>query len=156
MTPDEDIFALLPDEHRRLDNLFLQHQEAVLVGDWEGAASKLAEFQALLRRHIKVEEGALLPIYGERVGEVPGGSATVFLLEHRRIEQLLRQVEERLRELARSPTRRGTIAHLDFEKMFKDYLEHHDLRERNLLYPKCRQVFSAPEQAAARDFWERA
>jgi hemerythrin-like domain-containing protein len=149
-----DLFSLLADDHRRLDGAFLQHQEAVLVGDWEGAAAKLAEYRALLRHHMKVEEEAVLPLYGERAGEVTGGGADVFLLEHRRIEQLLGQVEHRLQETARGPTRRGTIALLDFERMFKDFVEHHSLREHNILYPKSKLLLTPGEQEAALKVWE--
>lgn len=155
MAGDLDIFDALPDEHRLLDRLFAQHQEAVLVRDWEGAGAKLAEFRSLLLSHFKVENEAVLPVYGERVGKLPGGSAEVFLLEHRRAERLLAEVENRFQRLSRSPTRRGTIALLDFEKLFKDYLSHHNLRERNLLYPKCREAFTPAERDAVRRAWAR-
>jgi len=150
-----DVFVLLGDEHRRLDGIFLSHQESVLMGDWEGAAATLAEYKALLAHHMKVEDEEVLPVYNVRVGEVPGGSAEVFRLEHRRIEKLLGEVERRLQETSQKPTRRGTISFLDFEKMFKDYIEHHDLRERNILYPKCQESFSAAERESVRRSWEQ-
>jgi hemerythrin-like domain-containing protein len=134
--------------HAELDELFYQHQEALLALDIRLALERLQAFQRALCRHMADEEELLLPLYGERAGPIPGGAATLFLAEHRKMLQLLTGFREQLAVLEGAPPdlKRQVLHLLDQESMFKHLVEHHDLREQNILYPTLDQVTSEAER----------
>ena len=87
---------------------------------------------------MKDEEESLLPIYGARISEVPGGAVELFIAEHKKIRGFLAEFRQSLGELR---TQKGlalkhrTIELLDREGMYHGLLQHHHARERNALYP---------------------
>lgn len=130
-----DSFLVLLDEHAQLDELFLQHQKALLDGDLACAARLLDEYESELRAHVALDDEALLPIY-ERAAPPPGGAPGLFRAEHRKILELLAQLRQATDLLAAEGADwRAIIALLDEEARFKGVMLHHDLRERNILYP---------------------
>lgn len=143
-------FLALLDLHRGLKELFLRHQEALLASDLEQARRLLLEFEATLYHHIQVEEEILLPVYAERAGRVPGGPPELFLGEHRNLKTFVAEFKERLGEMRPGAPglRRQTITLFDREAVFKQVVEHHDLREQNLLYPHLDRVTTPEERAA--------
>ncbi|MBI2895085.1 MAG: hemerythrin domain-containing protein [Deltaproteobacteria bacterium] len=147
-TTEPPTFLKLVGVHERLSELFLLHQEALLAGDLALAKARLAEYELDLSAHMRAEEEILMPIY-ERAGEVPRGPAELFTGEHRKMLRFLRRFRDRLAELARSgrpPATREVIALLDEEAPFKGLVEHHDLRERLILYPTLDRVTSEEER----------
>ena len=147
-SPEPTSFLALLEVHERLDETFLAHQEALLERDIVLAAEHLHGFGQALRSHIRVEEQILLPVY-RRAEPVRGGAAELFLAEHKklcafldRFEQIMRQMEDRPPDLKRR------ILHLlDLETSFKNLMEHHDLRERNILYPTLDRIIEGEERA---------
>jgi hemerythrin-like domain-containing protein len=94
------------------------------------------------------EETFILPLYRERVGRILGGDPEFFTLEHRNILRNLVTAKESLRRLAADPRAGRRQAHefLDQEGMLLHLLEHHDLREKNVLYPRLNDVVSEQER----------
>lgn len=133
--------------HEHLDELFLLHQEALLQLDLDLAAVRLQAFERELRTHIRVEEDLLLPVY-QRAGRVPGGPPEFFTGEHQRLLALLARAAATLEQLKLSciDLHRGIIRLFDAEAVFKSLMEHHDQRERNILYPKLDQVTEEAER----------
>lgn len=113
------------------------------------ALERLQEFERELLSHMRQEEELLLPIY-QRAGRIAGGPVEFFTGEHKKMLLFLDRFKETLRQLEDQPpdlTRR--IIHLfDEEALFKHLVEHHDQRERNILYPTLDRVTSEHERHA--------
>lgn len=144
-------FLALDRVHAELDELFLQHQEALFAGELAGAGELLDRFVARLRVHMRHEEDWLLPLYEERrerVAAERAAAADVYRLEHARMLALLAELRAALRGLEASgaPAARDVIALLDRESTFKHLVEHHDTREHNALYPALDRLASAEER----------
>jgi iron-sulfur cluster repair protein YtfE (RIC family) len=162
--PAARTFLSLMKVHEELNELFYLHQEALLTFDILGAFKRLTEFEGELRKHMSFEEEALLPIY-ERAGRIPGGLVVFFTGEHRRMLEFLERFRATLERLVsrysateqRSDTegsascddaslKREIIQLFDQEALFKHLVEHHDLREQNILYPTLDRVTDDAEK----------
>ncbi|HEU4388424.1 MAG TPA: hemerythrin domain-containing protein, partial [Blastocatellia bacterium] len=140
-------FLSLLNVHDHLTELFLSHQEALLVDDIELAVARLREYEAELSVHIRVEEEILLPVY-QRAGTIPGGQPVFFSGEHKKMREFLSRFFKVLERPAPdvATRRRQIIALLDQQAMFKNLVEHHDQRERNILYPALDRVTTEAER----------
>ena len=135
--------------HQDLDELFLRHQEALLDRDVPMADSLLGRFQTGIKAHIRLEEDHLLPLFA-RAGVIRGAQPELFQGEHRKILLFLQDFRDALAEKAGDPSHltRRILALFDREAMFKHLMEHHDLREKNVLYPTLDQVTTLAERRA--------
>ena len=142
------VTALL-ETHARMERYLVLHQEALLDMDLPMARQFLQEHAALTRRHIGEEEQVLFPVYGARVGELPGGSLEQFRAEHGLIQRTLDELLEKAADLRldQRDIRRRVIALFDREAMYKHLLDHHDRRERATLYPALDRVTEPGERA---------
>ncbi len=133
--------------HRELDELFFEHQRALIRGRFETALQILETYERNLAHHILDEEELLLPIYGKRVDIPVGASVEIFLNEHRKIREFLPLFKAEFSKLkAARDKERATIFLLDSQVIFKKLLVHHDTRERRFLYPLLDQVTSLTER----------
>lgn len=144
---DQSSFGEILAVHRRLDDLFASHQEALLLREIERAGELLDAFERALVSHMRFEEEALFPVY-ERAGPIPGGGVGLYLAEHAKLLRFLGRIEEGLRTLAPGEpgAPRRIVAVLDYEARFKNLMAHHDLRERNILYPTLDRVATDRER----------
>lgn len=123
-----------------------------------GAKAHLERFAGLLLPHLEMEEELLLPIFAARGAAITGASPAVFTAEHAKIKRDIEELKKRTAELescdagACRDTLRAVLSVLDREYLFKDYLKHHDLRERNALYPELDRIVGDDERA---DLWAR-
>lgn len=124
-------------DHDELDRLFLCHQEALLSKNLVEAAKWLDRFSHLLAVHLAREEDCLLPAFEALALKIPGGGPELFRAEHRKLAKLLDELRKRVEQLAGGPDldARSVIELLDSEFTFKHLLQHHDSRERKVLYP---------------------
>ena len=138
------------DVHRDLSERLAVHRDHVVGLEWDRALEALESFERELRRHMDAEERHILPLYEKRVGAVTGGDPQFFYLEHKNILRNLETAKDELRKLAADPKAGRRQAHefLDHEGMLLHLLEHHDLREKNVLYPKLDEVLSPDERRA--------
>jgi iron-sulfur cluster repair protein YtfE (RIC family) len=145
----EPSFLVLCRVHERVNELFLQHQEALVESDIARARHRLALYERELLAHMEPEEELLLPVYA-RAGAIPGGPLELFLGEHRKMREFLERFHATLLELEAHPPdlRRRILQLLDEQAMFKHLVEHHDLRERNILYPALDRVTTDEERRA--------
>jgi hemerythrin-like domain-containing protein len=144
-------FLTLLEVHRELDEIFFRHQEALLLCDIDRAIDELKIHERKLLIHMQDEEELLLPIYVARADKIPGGSLELFTAEHKKMKKFLAEFSETLppmRAKAPSALRRSIIALLDRQFMYKHLSEHHDLRERNVLYPWLDRITSEDERRA--------
>jgi len=138
------------DVHAELHELFAVHRDHVVGLEFREALQALERFERELRSHMEIEERHILPLYAARVGHVLGGDPQFFTLEHRNILRNLEAAKTELRRLIGLPGAGRRQAHefLDQEGILHHLLEHHDLRERNILYPKLDEALSGEEREA--------
>jgi hemerythrin-like domain-containing protein len=136
------------DVHAGLDEQFAVHRDFVVGLEFARALSELEKFEQDLRVHMDAEETWILPVYRERAGKVLGGDPEFFTLEHKNILRNLQTAKDSLRKLAADPGAGRRQAHefLDEESMLLHLLQHHDLREKNTLYPRLDEVLSEAER----------
>jgi hypothetical protein len=140
--------------HEDLDRALAAHQEALVGLDLGRAAEALAEYDRLLRAHIREEEKYVLPLYESLV---PGAcDIDIYKGEHRRFEAFLDELRGRVAALAGvDRPRAAAVAIFDREAVLKQVLQHHDLRERNALYPALDRHTTPEERAAVFAAMER-
>jgi hypothetical protein len=134
---------LLP--HAQLDALLEKHRIALMQLDLPVAQRALDEFAGALREHIAREERWVLPRYAQ-LEAPPGGALDLFTGEHKKLLEFVRRFERAVRTLAaEGPAHRKVLPLLDQQATFVNLLQHHDARERNLLYPTLERSL-APEE----------
>lgn len=138
-------FLSLLEVHAQLDDLFLLHQEALLRLDIEKAGQLLERYELALHAHMRDEDEYLLPRYAAG-GAAPRASAELFEAEHDRIKHFVSKFRVRVQQLAADPTPRGVIALITDQALFKGLMEHHDIREKELLYPTLDRLIATDEE----------
>lgn len=140
-------FSDLLELHGQLDELFLEHQRALMRGELDRAESILMEYEAELLAHIRDEEELMLPIYRERVNAPVGGGSEIFLGEHEKLRQLLRLFKAEIETIRKmEDVERGILFLIDSQHLFKRLLVHHDTREKKMLYPLLDQATTEAER----------
>ncbi len=135
--------------HQELDELFLEHQRALLRLDLDGAAVLLEQYEAELLAHIQDEETLMIPLYQQRAAAPIGAAAEIFLGEHEKLRQFLvlfRQEVSKIKGM--DDIERGVLFLIDSQHLFKRLLVHHDTREKKMLYPLLDEVTSKSERRA--------
>ncbi|HEY7783545.1 MAG TPA: hemerythrin domain-containing protein [Pyrinomonadaceae bacterium] len=134
--------------HQELDEMFFEHQRALLQMDLGRASTWLERYETELLEHIRDEEELMIPIYRELVEAPVGGAAEIFVGEHEKLRQFLVLFREGLTRLAAAEDlERGVLFLLDSQHLFKRLLVHHDARERKYLYPLLDQVTTETDRA---------
>ena len=140
-------FSELLRVHARLDELFLDHQRALLRLDLSTALSALEVYETELLAHMQDEEELMIPLYRERAEAPVGGTAEIFLGEHDKLRQFLVLFKEELAKMETSEDlERGVLFLLDSQHIFKRLLVHHDNREKKMLYPLLDQITTEQER----------
>jgi len=133
--------------HKRLDELFLDHQRSLLRLDLMGASTALEAYTIELFAHMRDEEDVLIPLYRERAEAPVGGAAEIFLGEHDKMRQYLVLFKDALSKLdSAEDLEREVLWLLDSQHIFKRLLVHHDTREKKMLYPLLDQVTTEQER----------
>ena len=136
--------ASLLDLHAGFDALLFDHQQRLVEGAPHEARAALSRFAAGLRAHIRAEDEVILPFYESRAEIAKGGAPEYFRAEHRRIERLTAEAEGWMRAWTGLVWPAAEVVLLiEREKLLKEVLEHHDERERGMLYPECDKVAGA-------------
>jgi len=146
---DTDSFAALLDLHAELDDVFAEHQFALLHFDFELALERLRDYERRLLAHMIDEEENLIPLYGQRAEIPKGGAPKLFIDEHEKMRAhvtLFAEETEMLRSEGRPEAK--LLMLLDREAFYKRLCGHHDIRERETLYPVLDTVTDARERAA--------
>lgn len=140
----------LMDVHGGLHEKFAVHRDLVVGLEFGTALAALEDFERALRAHMDDEERHILPLYERRVGHVTGGDPQFFWLEHKNLLRNLDTMKEALRPLAADPKAGRRQAHefLQKQSLFLQILEHHELREKNILYPQLDAAVSDVEREA--------
>ncbi|MBL8755734.1 MAG: hemerythrin domain-containing protein [Planctomycetes bacterium] len=132
--------------HDGLAASFFAHQRALLDRDFARAAGELAAYRAALWAHMHDEESAVLPRY-EAFGGDPDTPVRLFLGEHGNLRKFVDEFVARVEALRAAPDDRVLLELFDRQATFKNLMLHHDLRERNVLYPFLAVRLPLAEQA---------
>ena len=124
-------------EHQEMDELFLQHQEALLEQDWAKAQARYDAFHALLLSHIELEDRVLLPLHQQLAK--PQWRSLVYTAEHDKVLEIAQIMAERIaapKPEDASQRLRWIIKLLDDERSLKNLVEHHNEREEKGMLPE--------------------
>ncbi len=146
--PETDLAAAMMGLHDDLAQTFFRHQRALLDRDFARAAHELATYREHLVAHAADEESLVLPRYEALGGDASDAPVRLFLGEHRNLKAFLDEFVARVAQLAKAPDDGALLELLDREATFKNLVLHHDLRERNALYPFLAARLAADQQAA--------
>jgi len=137
--------------HEAFDATFFAHQRALLDRDFARAGALLASYRADLLAHMQDEERLVLPRYGALGGDATDAPTKLFLGEHHNLRAFLADFAQRVAALAAQPGDRALLELLDRQATYKNLMLHHDLRERNALYPFLAARLVPEEQRAILD-----
>lgn len=148
LPPAAPTFMTLLGSHDHLNQLFLSHQEALLMMDIQLARRRLKQFQSEIKAHIHAEEQLLMPVFA-RAGRIRGGPPEFFIGEHRKMLVFIEQFVAKLEELNSNTVGlwRELIELFDSHASFKNLMHHHDERERNIFYPTLDQITREDERS---------
>lgn len=132
--------------HAEFDACFRRHQVALIDRDHQTAGAELARYQQLLDEHIAQEEAYVIPLHVAHGGDATDAPAKLFLGEHQLIRRFLAEFRTRVGRLVAAPDDDQLLELFDREATFKNLMLHHDLRERNALYPRLSERLSVAEQ----------
>lgn len=141
-------FSSLLEVHTQLDEIFEQHQFALLHFEFVNSLERLRHYENLILSHMTDEEEILLPLYADRAEVEKGGAVKLFLDEHEKMRQhvtLFKRTVEQL-SIERHPEK-TLLMLLDRESFYKRLCSHHDLRESGILYPALDKLTDASERS---------
>ncbi|MFY9341631.1 MAG: hemerythrin domain-containing protein [Planctomycetota bacterium] len=134
--------------HDELARGFFTHQVALLDRDHARALAALTTYRDHLLAHAADEEALILPRYRELGGDATDAPVRLFLGEHDKLRAFLADFVARVAALCERPDDGALLELLDREATYKNLMLHHDLRERNALYPFLAARLSPAEQRA--------
>lgn len=137
--------------HEELAQRLVRHRVAVMERDPTHALATWRPFAALLTQHILDESELVLPRYAVICEDSPaarGGAPDIVDREHDKLTRHLEDIEKRVLGLRADPAPSNCLALLDRQKILADLLEHHDLRETELVYPRLEPHLSPEERAS--------
>jgi hemerythrin-like domain-containing protein len=135
-TDNEESFAQrMRGLHDDLAERYFAHQRSLLDRDFVRAASHLAGYRERLLWHMQDEEAFVLPRYRQAGGDETDAPVRLFLGEHQKMREFVADCEQRVQRLVERPDDRLLLELFDREATYKNLVMHHDLRERNALYP---------------------
>ena len=137
---DRTITDYLQTDHRRLDGIMESFQGALRAERWEDALSDFREFVLGLRRHIRIEEEILFPVFEEKTGMIDAGPTFVMKMEHKEINELLDRTLSATggHDNAAASEAAGALINI---------LMDHNMKEEHILYPESDAFISDTERA---------
>jgi regulator of cell morphogenesis and NO signaling len=126
-------------DHDRLDGLLAEVTRRVTSGNFSHAASIFIAFDDGLRRHIRIEEAILFPLFEAHTGMGHTGPTVVLRAEHRLIEAELTRMRQAL-EIGDSAEYGTGLA------VLHGVMGPHVLKEEQVLYPTVDDKLSAGDR----------
>jgi hemerythrin-like domain-containing protein len=133
----QTIGECLGQDHRRIDKLLADLCAMVGDSELERADHSMGDFDAALRRHIRIEEDLLFPLVESRFA----WPVAMMKREHREIFGWTEELKDSLARLERGP---ASTALAELTQIFGQ----HHVKEEEILYPAIDRVLSADERRA--------
>lgn len=133
----------LKNVHLLIDEMFFDHQKALLHFEFDKALTLLEMYQATLIRHMQDEELILLPVYAERAAFSSAGAPKLFFDDHKKMRSFVELFIEKTAELKQQPNiDKAILLLLDREAFYLRLCSHHDKRETDFLYPILEEILT--------------
>ena len=133
--------------HVLLDEIFFDHQKALLHFEFDKALTLLEMYESVLIRHMQDEELTLLPVYSKRAAASGAGSPRYFFEDHAKMRSSIEVFKEKIAGLNLEPDiDKALLQLLDREAFYLRLCSHHDKRETDFLYPMLTQMLSETEE----------
>jgi hemerythrin-like domain-containing protein len=138
--------------HDQIHAAFQEHQvllvsHGLTCDGFLRAQEQFFIFRAALQTHIRVEDQVLIPIFARLCPKVNGCSPEILLAEHRKLERLLERTATRLQRASENPEALDIILILEEERMIKEVMEHHAVREMAGFFPNLDRMIKPSERA---------
>lgn len=133
----------LKNVHLLIDEMFFDHQKALLHFEFDKALTLLEMYQTTLIRHMQDEELILLPVYAERSAFSSAGAPKLFFDDHKKMRSFVELFIEKTAELKQQPNiDKAILLLLDREAFYLRLCSHHDKRETDFLYPILEEILT--------------
>src|SRR3990172_922704 len=136
----DGVTSYLSWDHDRLDAILAEVCRRVEAGQLGEAEAGYREFLTGLRRHIRLEEELVFPLFEAKTG-VTGGPTAVMRADHLEIERALGMMQDGLSQKDANGFREGL-------QFLRSVLPDHNAKEEHVLYPTTDRVLSAEERSA--------
>lgn len=136
----DSITRYLSWDHDRLDGLLGEVTQRVEAGHLAQAKSLFRAFDEGLRRHIRIEEEVLFPLFETRTAMRISGPTMAMRAEHREIEAELARMRDAL-DIGDAAEYASGLATL------YGVLGAHNLKEESVLYPTTDDLLGASERS---------
>lgn len=131
----KQLTAPLVADHRHCDGLFATAEDAAQRSDWAACREQFTAFRAAMLRHFEVEENVLFPAFEQATGMTMGPTA-MMRSEHAQMRDLLNNLAAVIAAGRRDD-------YLGMSETLLLYMQQHNLKEENVLYPMTDQVLAA-------------
>ncbi len=131
----DQLTAPLVADHRHCDALFATAEDAAQRTDWAACREHFDAFTAAMLHHFEVEESVLFPAFEQATGMTMGPTA-MMRAEHSQMRDLLHDMAEVIAAGRRDD-------YLGMSETLLLYMQQHNLKEENVLYPMSDQALAA-------------
>ncbi|MBI1990651.1 MAG: hemerythrin domain-containing protein [Betaproteobacteria bacterium] len=131
----DQLTAPLVADHRHCDGLFATAEDAAQRTDWAACRERFDAFRAAMLQHFEIEENVLFPAFEQATGMTMGPTATM-RSEHAQMRDLLENMTAVIAAGRRDD-------YLGLSETLLLYMQQHNLKEENVLYPMSDQVLAA-------------
>jgi len=131
----DQLTAPLVADHRHCDGLFATAEDAAQRTDWAACRERFDAFRAAMLQHFEIEENVLFPAFEQATGMTMGPTA-MMRSEHAQMRDLLENMTAVIAAGRRDD-------YLGLSETLLLYMQQHNLKEENVLYPMSDQVLAA-------------
>ena len=136
----------MTEDHRRIDQIFVEIERAITKSEWEDAWSIADSFDEMMERHFSIEEDCLFPAI-EQATVSASGPVRVMTMEHDQIRYLINVLRTAITEQSRD---NGLSASETLLMM----IQQHNSKEESVLYPMADRTVQTLEQEVSRRMLE--
>lgn len=134
-SPVAAISEPLVKDHRHCDGLFASAEDAARRNDWAGCGTQFDAFNSAMLRHFEAEEDILFPAFEQATG-MSGGPTAMMRSEHEAMRALLEGMQDAIAQSSGDD-------YLGLSETLLLYMQQHNLKEENVLYPMSERVLDA-------------
>ena len=136
----------MTDDHRRIDQIFVEIERAITKSEWDDAWSIADSFDEMMERHFSIEEEFLFPAI-EAATVSASGPVRVMTMEHDQIRYLINVLRTAITEQSRE---NGLSASETLLMM----IQQHNSKEESVLYPIADRTVQTLEEEVSRRMLE--
>lgn len=131
-------------DHREVDSLFEQAEEAAAAADYAALDREASEFLRRIAVHIEIEERLLFPVFEERTGMSQAGPSVTMREEHRLLEGMFAEMREAI-------DARDASAYRAASRAMMELLLQHNQKEEMMMYPMIDDALGADVASVLED-----